>query len=66
MGSSPMVGGSITQTEEILGAKRCLHNITRLAQSVERQALNLVVEGSSPSVGALFFLVRLPSSALCF
>ena len=25
---------------------------TRLAQSVERQALNLVVEGSSPSVGA--------------
>ena len=26
----------------------------RLAQSVERQALNLVVEGSSPSVGELF------------
>ena len=30
--------------------------ITRLAQSVERQALNLVVEGSSPSVGAKFLL----------
>ena len=27
---------------------------TRLAQSVERQALNLVVEGSSPSVGAIW------------
>jgi hypothetical protein len=26
----------------------------RLAQSVERQTLNLVVEGSSPSVGASF------------
>ena len=26
----------------------------RLAQSVERQALNLVVEGSSPSVGDFF------------
>jgi hypothetical protein len=25
-----------------------------LAQSVERQALNLMVEGSSPSVGASF------------
>lgn len=28
----------------------------RLAQSVERQALNLVVEGSSPSVGDFFIL----------
>ena len=27
-----------------------------LAQSVERQALNLIVEGSSPSFGAFFFL----------
>ena len=26
-----------------------------LAQSVERQALNLMVEGSSPSVGVNFF-----------
>ena len=27
------------------------NRLARLAQSVERQALNLVVEGSSPSVG---------------
>ena len=27
-----------------------------LAQSVERQALNLMVEGSSPSVGVLYFV----------
>ena len=31
----------------------------RLAQSVERQTLNLVVEGSSPSVGASFFVLVL-------
>ena len=30
---------------------------TRLAQLVERKALNLVVEGSSPSVGVKFFLI---------
>ena len=29
----------------------------RLAQSVERQTLNLVVEGSSPSVGASFLIL---------
>ncbi len=29
--------------------------IAGLAQSVERQALNLMVEGSSPSVGDIFF-----------
>ena len=29
--------------------------LARLAQSVERQALNLVVGGSSPPVGDLFF-----------
>ena len=29
----------------------------RLAQSVERQALNLMVEGSSPSVGAFYFSI---------
>ncbi len=34
-----------------LGDKEC---IARLAQSVERQALNLVVGGSSPPVGVLF------------
>ena len=31
-------------------------SIARLAQSVERQALNLVVGGSSPPVGAFLFL----------
>ena len=34
-----------------------------LAQSVERQALNLMVEGSSPSVGAFLFFYR--SSSYC-
>ena len=36
----------------------------RLAQSVERQALNLVVEGSSPSVGASFSFHFYRSSSL--
>ena len=31
----------------------------RLAQSVERQTLNLVVVGSSPTVGDHFFLIFL-------
>ena len=35
----------------------------RLAQSVERQALNLVVEGSSPSVGDSFVFIFLFSFA---
>ena len=45
----------------------------RLAQSVERQALNLVVEGSSPSVGASFYslflfprVIALPTEHLRF
>ncbi len=33
--------------------------IAGLAQSVERQALNLMVEGSSPSVGDVFFNIYL-------
>ena len=33
----------------------------RLAQSVERQTLNLVVVGSSPTVGAFLFLCDLSS-----
>ena len=32
-------------------------SIARLAQSVERQALNLVVGGSSPPVGAFLFIL---------
>ncbi len=31
-------------------------NVARLAQSVERKALNLVVVGSSPTVGSCFSL----------
>ena len=38
---------------------KCLIVEARLAQSVERQALNLVVEGSSPSVGDCLFFVFL-------
>ena len=33
------------------------HRIARLAQSVEHQTLNLVVVGSSPTLGASFCLV---------
>ena len=34
-----------------------------LAQSVERQALNLMVEGSSPSVGVYFFAAKTTTSS---
>ena len=34
----------------------CVPNKARLAQSVERKALNLVVVGSSPTVGVFFTL----------
>ena len=37
----------------------------RLAQSVERKALNLVVVGSSPTVGILYFLLLLFSFMVC-
>ena len=41
----------------------------RLAQSVERQALNLMVVGSSPTVGVVFRASRavewFPATALC-
>ena len=33
----------------------CSHQQAGLAQSVERQALNLMVEGSSPSFGVFLF-----------
>ena len=35
--------------------------IARLAQSVERKALNLVVVGSSPTVGVLQWKAKLPN-----
>ena len=37
----------------------------RLAQSVERKALNLVVVGSSPTVGASLFLYATPDTLFC-
>jgi hypothetical protein len=37
--------------------KNDTHIRARLAQSVERKALNLVVVGSSPTVGALLFYI---------
>ena len=39
-----------------------LHTMARLAQSVERKALNLVVVGSSPTVGVLFVTAAIPST----
>ena len=41
-----------------------LNCCARLAQSVERQALNLVVGGSSPPVGAFFCLFSFFDSCL--
>ena len=42
--------------------------VARLAQLVERKTLNLVVVGSSPTVGTLilFLFVAVPKVALCF
>ena len=43
---------------QLTSGEKAKYSIARLAQSVERQALNLVVGGSSPPVGAflLFFV----------
>ena len=42
---------------QLTSGEKANYSIARLAQSVERQALNLVVGGSSPPVGAfLLFL----------
>ena len=42
-------------------SKRCItrikHGMSRLAQLVERKTLNLVVVGSSPTVGERFFFI---------
>jgi hypothetical protein len=40
-----------------LGAELCFVHKGRLAQLVERKALNLVVVGSSPTVGVFFVYV---------
>ena len=39
---------------QLTSGEKANYSIARLAQSVERQALNLVVGGSSPPVGASF------------
>ncbi len=38
-----------------ISIKYFCHQLTRLAQSVERTTLNRVVEGSTPSLGDTFF-----------
>ena len=43
----------IVYTTHICDTSESFLTIARLAQSVERKALNLVVVGSSPTVGAL-------------
>ncbi len=52
--SSPLVQHLL---DPAIAELRCEIFCARLAQSVERQALNLMVVGSSPMVGA-FFLQR--------
>ena len=44
---------------EVKGSMPFFSKFAGLAQSVERQALNLVVVGSSPTFGATFFLPKL-------
>jgi hypothetical protein len=57
-----------SKTDYILQAKRNYINQAGLAQSVERRTLNPVVEGSSPSFGAIFafFFQRLGEFGLFF
>ena len=55
----------------LIGTKRypsCSNNstISRLAQLVERKTLNLVVEGSSPSVGIVFYIFSWTQGRLFF
>ena len=45
-----------------LNLRAISHATARLAQSAERKALNLVVVGSSPTVGVLFSISHLPLS----
>ena len=42
---------------QLTSGEKANYSIARLAQSVERQALNLVVGGSSPPVGDLFLFI---------
>ena len=46
------------QTLPLFSQPRSPVDVARLAQLVERKALNLVVVGSSPTVGVFFSLLR--------
>jgi hypothetical protein len=56
--NSGFVCGSKFQKSEILGVGAAKEVTARLAQSVERKTLNLVVVGSSPTLGVFWFLFR--------
>ena len=53
--NSGFVCGSKFQKSEILGVGAAKEVTARLAQSVERKTLNLVVVGSSPTLGDIPF-----------
>ena len=55
MGSNPTADKIKFHSENIIYEtwKKCF-SVARLAQLVERKALNLVVVGSSPTVGVLY------------
>ena len=57
MGSNPTADKIKFHSENIVYEtwKKCF-SVARLAQLVERKALNLVVVGSSPTVGVLYFM----------
>jgi hypothetical protein len=52
--SSKLKSNVVTNLYIVYKFTSVYHKQAGLAQSVERQALNLMVEGSSPSVGASF------------
>ena len=58
--SDPCLRENLTQGFRTNDMVACLSYFTtaRLAQSAERKALNLVVVGSSPTVGALYVFLK--------
>ena len=48
---------ALPQSKAVVVAAPLIYATARLAQSVERKALNLVVVGSSPTVGALYVFI---------
>ena len=63
--TSVNMSSSIPFVRYLLDFVRNRSRTAGLAQSVERQALNLMVEGSSPSFGVLFFLAAYTLFNLC-